>query len=102
MEQEDQNLFNRAKLINVGAKIAYLRWQEKCSDGDEVKLCIVSHDIDMLPLNPKLQYTCSQSPKLLATAAEQFKYGMPYTEYFGGVVAISWNHIKLVNGLSNR
>ena len=60
MEQEDQNLFNRAKLINVGAKIANLRWQEKCSDVDEVKLCIVSHDIDMLPLNPKLQYTCSQ------------------------------------------
>ena len=58
MEQEDQNLFNRAKLINVGAKIAYLRWQEKCSDVDEVKLCIVSHDIDMLPLNSKLQYTC--------------------------------------------
>ena len=43
-----------------------------------------------------------QSPKLLATAAEQFKYGMPYGEYFGGVVAISWNHMKLVNGLSNR
>ena len=60
VEQEDQNLFNRAKLINVGAKISYLRWQEKCSDVDEVKLCIVSHDIDMLPLNPKLQYTCSQ------------------------------------------
>ena len=59
MEQEDQNLFNRAKLINIGAKIAYLRWQEKCNV-DEVKLCIVSHDIDMLPLNPKLQYTCSQ------------------------------------------
>ena len=49
-----------------------------------------------------LQYTCSESPKLLATAAEQFKYGMPYAEYFGGVVAISWDHLKLVNGLSNR
>ena len=42
------------------------------------------------------------SPKLLATAAEQFKYKMPYLDYFGGIVAISWKHFQLINGLSNR
>ena len=84
MEQEDENLFNRAKLINIGAKIAHLNWQAKCSFADEVNLCVVSHDIDMLPLNPELHYTCKESPKLLATAAEQFNYDMPYQEYFGG------------------
>ena len=42
------------------------------------------------------------SPKLLATAAEQFKYKMPYGEYFGGVVAISWDHFQLINGFANR
>ena len=102
MEQDDKNLFNRAKLINIGAKIANLRWQEKCIADNDTKLCIVSHDIDMLPLNQDLQYTCENSPKLLASAAEQFKYGMPYENYFGGVVAISWNHLKIVNGLTNR
>ena len=41
MEQDDKNLFNRAKLINIGAKMAKLRWQEKCSIADnEINLCI--------------------------------------------------------------
>ena len=46
-------------MINIGAKIAYLRWQEKCN-GDENKLCVVSHDIDMLPLNSELKVAFSQ------------------------------------------
>ena len=82
--------------------MAKLRWQEKCIVDNEIHLCIVSHDIDMLPLNQELQYTCQNSPKHLASAAEQFKYDMPYPEYFGGVVAISWNHLEMVNGLTNR
>lgn len=27
---------------------------------------------------------------------------MPYEQYFGGVVALSWEHLDLINGLSNR
>ena len=42
------------------------------------------------------------SPKLLATAAEQFKYKIPYGEYFGGVVALSWDNFQVINGFTNR
>ena len=49
-----------------------------------------------------VKYTCKESPKHLASAAEQFKFMMPYKEYFGGVVAMSWNHLKIVNGMTNR
>ena len=38
----------------------------------------------------------------MATGAEQFNYTMPYDGYFGGVVALSWSHLKLINGFANR
>ena len=62
VEQTDSALFNRAKLLNIGAKFAQHRGQEKCSDPVLVnkKLCLMFHDIDMLPLNPELQYDCNQ------------------------------------------
>ena len=62
VEQTDSALFNRAKLLNIGAKFAQHRGQEKCSDPVLVnkKLCLMFHDIDMLPLNPQLQYDCNQ------------------------------------------
>ena len=50
----------------------------------------------------KNQTTYFFSPQLLATAAEQFNYKMPYADYLGGVVAISWTHFQLINGLTNR
>ena len=42
------------------------------------------------------------SPMLLATAAEQFGYELMYPEYFGGVVALSWDHFHQINGYPNR
>ena len=62
VEQDDDSLFNRAKLMNIGAKFAHLKMQQKCADfaKAEEKLCIVFHDIDMLPLNKDMQYHCMQ------------------------------------------
>ena len=101
MEQDDSYLFNRAKLINIGAKFAVLNHQEKCQISSQ-NLCLIIHDIDMLPVNGSLQYNCEKSPKMMATAAQQFEYKMPYLHYFGGVVATSWAHFKSVNGMSNK
>ena len=60
--QDDSALFNRAKLMNIGAKFANLHLQEKCSNQTEINenLCLVFHDIDMLPLNSDLQYDCDK------------------------------------------
>ena len=62
MEQIDTALFNRAKLMNIGAKLAHLHMQQKCNYKILVNsnLCLIFHDIDMLPLNQKLQYDCNQ------------------------------------------
>ena len=62
VEQIDTALFNRAKLMNIGAKFAHLHMQEKCNNHTLVNssLCLIFHDIDMLPLNQKLQYDCHQ------------------------------------------
>ena len=62
IEQEDSAKFNRAKLMNVGAKFASLHLQEKCNIQKQIdeNLCLILHDIDMLPLNPNLQYNCEK------------------------------------------
>ena len=62
VEQDDSALFNRAKLMNIGAKFANLHFQEMCSNQSEAdeNLCLIFHDIDMLPLNSELQYDCQQ------------------------------------------
>lgn len=73
VEQDDDSPFNRAKLVNIGATLASLQYLEKCSQIGK-NLCIICHDIDMLPMNIKLYYTCLESPKLYATAAEQFEF----------------------------
>ena len=103
IEQEDKGRFNRAKLLNIGAKIAMTQMEQKCTkEQSQQNLCLILHDIDMLPLNPKLKYECKKAPVLFATAAEQFGYKMPYRWYFGGVVAIHWKHFEIVNGYSNK
>ena len=62
IEQEDSAKFNRAKLMNVGAKFASLHLQEKCNIQKQIdkNLCLILHDIDMLPLNSNLQYNCEK------------------------------------------
>ena len=100
IEQVDTFQFNRAKLLNVGAKMARLNYQAKCLAMEN--LCLIPHDIDMIPLMPSLQYDCINSPKLLATAAQQFGFRMPYDQYFGGVIALTWSQFESVNGFSNK
>ena len=63
VEQDDNAPFNRGKLINIGAKISMKNLLEKCQKYDlkqvQENLCIISHDVDMIPLNRKMLYDCS-------------------------------------------
>ena len=103
IEQEDKGRFNRAKLMNIGAKFAFSQMNQKCAKSkSEDHLCLIFHDIDMLPLNSNLKYRCLSGPVGLASAAQQFEYGLPYRWYFGGVVAIYWRDFALNNGYSNN
>lgn len=103
VEQDDDKMFNRGKLLNIGATIAEKRLQDKCGGFmAQISLCLIFHDVDMIPINRHIPYSCIFSPMLLATAAQQFGYKLAYDKYFGGAVAISWDHFVQMNGFSNR
>ncbi len=88
VEQADDKPFNRGKLLNIGVL-----------ESPEIKYFAL-HDVDMLPV--KADYSLPTFPTLLATKAEQFKYKMPFPEYFGGVVLITAEHMKQCNGYHNE
>lgn len=90
IEQADDKPFNRAKLLNIGAKTAF-------QNGAKI---IVTHDVDMIP-NPDTKYPQAHAGHL-ATAASQFGGKMPYDRYFGGVNVFSRELFEAVNGYSNE
>jgi predicted glycosyltransferase involved in capsule biosynthesis len=89
IEQTDGKPFNRAKLLNIGADIAF-------KDG---ATHIITHDVDMIPV--KVDYTPTDCAHL-ATQCSQFQYRMPYSRYFGGVNIYSREVFEKVNGYSNN
>ena len=93
ISQDDDETFNRAMLFNVGFSEA-----SKISDWD----CFVFHDVDLLPEDDRNLYTCPDMPRHMSVAVNKFKYKLPYKDLFGGVSAISKEHLKLVNGFSNQ
>ncbi|XP_055340466.1 beta-1,4-galactosyltransferase 4-like [Paramacrobiotus metropolitanus] len=92
VEQAGDETFNRAKLFNVGFLEA-----NKIRD----YTCFVFHDVDMIPENDKNSYNCPESPTLLSTALEKFKYKAMYAIYFGGVVSFTSQQFRSINGFSN-
>lgn len=87
IEQNGNEPFNRGKLLNVGFLYAK----------DYDYYCF--HDIDMLPI--KSDYSYPIGPTLLATQASQFKFKMPFPEYFGGVILFRRHDYIQCNGHSN-
>ena len=87
VEQADQKPFNRAKLLNVGflqSKADYFAF----------------HDVDMLPV--KADYSFPVNPTHIATKCSQFRYKMPFAEYFGGVTLFNREDFIACNGYSNN
>ncbi|XP_067824577.1 beta-1,4-galactosyltransferase 2-like isoform X2 [Heptranchias perlo] len=92
IEQAGDNTFNRAKLLNVGFAEAL---KENNYD------CFIFSDVDIIPENDKNLYRCGQNPRHLACAMDKFGYRLPYTGYFGGVVAFTKDQYLKINGFSN-
>jgi predicted glycosyltransferase involved in capsule biosynthesis len=95
IEQDDEELFNRGMLMNIGFDIA--------SKNEEDKY-FTFHDVDMLYIgeNIKNVYSYPETPTHIATACEQFDYKMPYNKYFGGVCLFNESDFKKINGFSNK
>lgn len=92
IEQSATKEFNRAKLFNVGFVEA-----AKISDFH----CFIFHDIDLIPQNPNNIYACTKMPRHMSSSVNTFRYTLPYTELFGGAVALTKKHFEKVNGFSN-
>ncbi|XP_071536173.1 beta-1,4-galactosyltransferase 4-like [Panulirus ornatus] len=96
VEQYGSDLFNRARLLNVG-------FLEARKEGPWD--CYAFHDVDMLPENDFHLYHCSPQPRHLAVATSNNNYrsshSLRYNTYFGGACLMTEAHIKRVNGWSN-
>nr|XP_053651000.1 beta-1,4-galactosyltransferase 4-like [Cherax quadricarinatus] len=95
IEQEGTDLFNRARLLNVG-------FLESRKEGPWD--CYAFHDVDMLPENDYHLYHCSAQPRHLAVATSNTKYrtyNFKYYTYYGGACLMTEAHVRKVNGWSN-
>ncbi|XP_030036702.2 beta-1,4-N-acetylgalactosaminyltransferase bre-4-like isoform X2 [Manduca sexta] len=92
VEQVDSRLFNRAKLMNIGAVAAMKAGFP----------CLVLHDVDLLPLRPANIYACSKCPRHMSSSINKFRFVLPYLTLFGGAIAIISKQYKDINGMSNE
>lgn len=96
VQQEDKGLFNRGKLLNVGAIEAR---------ADSEYLCL--HDVDLLPIEADYRY-CTCPVRLPGVIEADFHYdavmdarGTVNPIFFSGAIVIGRDAFKQVNGFSN-
>ncbi|RUS83871.1 hypothetical protein EGW08_008352 [Elysia chlorotica] len=85
IEQVGDSLFNRALLMNVGYTEA-LRLHPSFD-------CFVFHDVDLLPLDDRISYSCGDQPIHLTR--------LMYANLFGGASMLTRDMVEKVNGFSN-
>ncbi|KAM6434768.1 beta-1,4-galactosyltransferase 3 [Liasis olivaceus] len=94
VHQAGNATFNRAKLLNVGVKEALK---------DEEWNCLFLHDVDLIPENDHNLYVCDLwNPKHVSVAMNKFRYKLPYSQYFGGVSALTPDQYLKINGFPNE
>ncbi|CAN7982298.1 unnamed protein product [Ixodes pacificus] len=92
IEQDENGKFNRAKLFNVGYLESLALYDYEC---------FIFHDVDLVPEDDRILYTCPEKPRHLSVAISTLEYRLPYYGYFGGASVLSKKHMELVNGFSN-
>jgi hypothetical protein len=63
VNQADVLPFNRAKMMNYGAKVAM----------DMGYPCLILHDVDLLPLNSGNIYSCGKKPRHMSSSLDTFR-----------------------------
>ncbi|RVE48908.1 hypothetical protein evm_006478 [Chilo suppressalis] len=92
IEQQDNKSWNKGLLYNIGARYAMA----------ERFPCLILHDVDLLPLDSANLYACAKQPRHMSASIDKFRYVLPYDYISGGVLAVTADQYKLVNGFSNR
>jgi xylosylprotein 4-beta-galactosyltransferase len=90
INQVDKHRFNRASLINVGFLLSRAHGCDY----------IAMHDVDLLPLNDKLNYSYPQDGPFHVSSPELHpRYH--YATFVGGILLLTATHFEKLNGLSN-
>ncbi|GMT19113.1 hypothetical protein PFISCL1PPCAC_10410 [Pristionchus fissidentatus] len=92
LNQTDSFRFNRASLINVG-------WFESDRIGCDY---LVMHDVDLLPMNPNLDYTFPGEGNARHIAAPEYHPKYNYEKFVGGIVMLTARDFKKIDGMSNK
>ncbi|XP_024268705.1 beta-1,4-galactosyltransferase 1 isoform X2 [Oncorhynchus tshawytscha] len=93
INQDGDDTFNRAKLMNIGYAEALKEY-----DYD----CFVFSDVDIIPMDDRNPYKCFSQPRHLSVSMDKFGFKLPYNQYFGGVSALSKEQFLEINGFPNN
>jgi hypothetical protein len=91
IEQADLSPFNRGMLFNVGFK-----------ETEHLGDYFIMHDVDLIPLPGKVDYSYCSQPTHLSAHCSQFNYQLPYQNIFGGVITLTPADFNTVNGFPNK
>ncbi|XP_038616474.1 LOW QUALITY PROTEIN: beta-1,4-galactosyltransferase 2 [Tachyglossus aculeatus] len=94
INQHGEDTFNRAKLLNVG-------FLEALKEDGEYN-CFIFSDVDLVPMDDRNLYRCSEQPRHFAIAMDKFGFRLPYSGYFGGVSGLSKSQFLKINGFPNE
>lgn len=104
VEQANNELFNKGILMN--SAFYEIRKIYNYTNPDLYLFpfdCIIYHDVDLLPEDDRILYSCPQAkPRHLSVAIDKFKYKIFYYRLIGGVLNFRIHHFVKVNGYSNE
>ena len=93
IEQNNDEPFNRAWLINVGIAEAMVQYPHA--------RCIVTHDVDMF-VDRIDNYEWCDKPTQVCSEISCFRRSVPYHQYAGGVVQATPRDWIAINGYTNK
>ncbi|XP_040904048.1 beta-1,4-galactosyltransferase 1 [Toxotes jaculatrix] len=93
INQDGDEIFNRAKLLNVGYMEALKEYDYEC---------FVFSDVDLIPMDDRNTYRCFSQPRHLSVSMDKFGFRLPYNQYFGGVSSMSKEQYLKINGFPNN
>ncbi|CAD0202717.1 unnamed protein product [Chrysodeixis includens] len=98
LTKKGKGLFNKGRLYNAG-------FQEMMKFN--TFHCVVFHDLDLLPMNSSILYTCPLLPRHLCAKVDdtdlkrENNQTLKFKSIFGGVVSMSVEQFQRANGFSN-
>ncbi|XP_074530871.1 beta-1,4-galactosyltransferase 1 [Halichoeres trimaculatus] len=93
INQDGEETFNRAKLLNIGYTEALKEYDYEC---------FVFSDVDLIPMDDRNTYKCFSQPRHLSVSMDKFGFRLPYNQYFGGVSSMSKEQFLKINGFPNN